>query len=161
MQWLQKGEKPSSFFCDLEKRNYVEKKMMKKLQLPTGTVLNTQKEILQEIRQFYKGLFKTSENIKSIHIPDEILPEVKRTHCPNIGQNIEIEELSIALKNMKNNKSPGIDGISAEFLKVFWNKLKYHHRNAINVCHEKGKLSTSLRQSVISCTPKVIRRENY
>ena len=55
---------------------------------------------------------------------------------------------------MKNKKSPGIDGISAEFLKVFWNKLKYHVRNAINRCHKKGKLSTSLRQSVISCIPK-------
>ena len=27
------------------------------------------------------------------------------------------------LKNMKYNKSPGIDGISAEFLKVFWGQL--------------------------------------
>ena len=36
----------------------------------------------------------------------------------------------------------------------FGNKLKYHVRNAINVCHKKGKLSTSLRQLVISCIPK-------
>ena len=45
MQWLQEGEKPSSFFCNLEKRNYVEK-TIKKLQVSTGTVLNSQKEIL-------------------------------------------------------------------------------------------------------------------
>ena len=30
----------------------------------------------------------------------------------------------------------------------------YHVRNGISVCHKKGKLSTSLRQSVISCIAK-------
>ena len=36
------------------------------------------KEILQKVRHFYKDLFKTSENIKSIHIPEEILAKVKK-----------------------------------------------------------------------------------
>ena len=56
MQWLQEGEKPSSFFCNLEKRNCVEK-TIKKLQLPSGTVLNTQKEILQEVRFFFIKIY--------------------------------------------------------------------------------------------------------
>ena len=55
---------------------------------------------------------------------------------------------------MKNGKSPGIDGITAEFLKVFWRKLKVKVTNAINCCFEKGQLSTSLRQSIITCIPK-------
>ena len=36
---------------------------------------------------------------------------------------LEINELSKALKNMKSEKSPGIDGFPAEFYKVFWGKL--------------------------------------
>ena len=55
---------------------------------------------------------------------------------------------------MKNGKSPGIDRITAEFLKVFWRKLKVKVTNAINCCFEKGQLSTSLRQSIITCIPK-------
>ena len=55
---------------------------------------------------------------------------------------------------MKNDKSPGIDGITAEFLEVFWSKLKVMVTNAIICCFEKGQLSTSLRQSIITCIPK-------
>ena len=55
---------------------------------------------------------------------------------------------------MKNGKSPGIDGISVDFLKVFWIRLKYFITNCINFCYKKGKLSYSLRQSIITCLPK-------
>ena len=55
---------------------------------------------------------------------------------------------------MKNGKSPGIDGISVDFLKVFWCKIKYYILNSINSSYEKGILSTSLRQSILSCLPK-------
>ena len=61
---------------------------------------------------------------------------------------------SSALKNIKNNKSPGIDGISAEFLKVFWGQLNFFVSNAINSSYEKGQLSVSLRKSIITCWPK-------
>ena len=55
---------------------------------------------------------------------------------------------------MKANKTPGIDGITSEFLKMFWGKLKYYVVHALNRCFEKGKLSVTLRQSVIICLPK-------
>ena len=55
---------------------------------------------------------------------------------------------------MKPNKSPGIDGITAEFLKVFWGKLKYFIANSINTCFEKGTFSTSFRKCLITCLPK-------
>ena len=55
---------------------------------------------------------------------------------------------------MKNNKSPGIDGISAEFLKVFWGQLKFFVQNTINCSYEKGQLSVSLRKTIITCLPK-------
>ena len=130
------------------------KKTIRKIQLPSGSVINGQSEILKEVRKFYEDLFKASDNTENLSIPKEVISKIKRTTSPDIGHNIEIEVLGLALKGMKNNKSPGIDGISVEFLKVFWNKLKYFVKNTINVCHRKGKLSTSLRKSVISCIPK-------
>ena len=45
---------------------------------------------------------------------------------------------------MKHNKTPGFDGITAEFLEVFWGKLKFFIANALNYCFTKGLLSTSL-----------------
>ena len=73
---------------------------------------------------------------------------------PDLGKVITVKELANVLKKMKNGKSPGIDGISVDFLKVFWIRLKYFITNCINFCYKKGKLSYSLRQSIITCLPK-------
>ena len=62
---------------------------------------------------------------------------------------------------MKHNKTPGIDGITAEFLKVFWGKLKFFIANALNYCFTKGLLSTSIRQCIITCLPKPDKDRNF
>ena len=62
---------------------------------------------------------------------------------------------------MKNNKTPGMDGFPAEFFKVFWNKLKNLILRAFNLYYQKGKLSVTLRQSVISCIPKGDKPRQY
>ena len=56
--------------------------------------------------------------------------------------------------HIKNNKSPGIDGISADFIKIFWNKLKIFITKAINSCYSKGILTLSVRQTIITSIPK-------
>lgn len=38
-----------------------------------------------------------------------------------LEKNISESEILDVLKNMKNNKSPGSDGFTAEFFKFFWN----------------------------------------
>ncbi len=39
-----------------------------------------------------------------------------------LDKEITVEELVLAVKDTKNNKTPGCDGIPIEFYKVFWNK---------------------------------------
>ena len=72
----------------------------------------------------------------------------------NLEGSLTLEEISIALKSMKNQKCPGIDGFPADFFKVFWGKLKYFVLRAINSCYKSGEMSLSMRQCVISCLPK-------
>ena len=39
-------------------------------------------------------------------------------------KHIDIDELDNAVKSLKHNKSPGFDGISAEFYVKYWDVLK-------------------------------------
>ena len=55
---------------------------------------------------------------------------------------------------MKNGKSPGIDGLPAEILKVFWNKLKFWILRALNFSFKNGIMPLTLRQCIITCLPK-------
>ena len=54
-KWIERGEKPSAFFFNLEKRNY-NRKSIKKLEGAEGTTLTNEDEILNEIETFYKQL---------------------------------------------------------------------------------------------------------
>ena len=59
-----------------------------------------------------------------------------------------------ALKNMKNQKSPGSDGITVEFYKLFWNDVKEFYINSINYSFQTGSLTDLQKQSIITLLPK-------
>ena len=55
---------------------------------------------------------------------------------------------------MKNNKCPGVDGFPAEFLKIFWGRIKYFVLRGLNYAYNTGEMTVSLRTCIISCLPK-------
>ena len=60
---------------------------------------------------------------------------------------ITYQELSTALKNMKNSKSPGSDGFTAEFFKFFWKDLGIFILNSRNYAYNNDRQ----KQGVITC----------
>ena len=54
---------------------------------------------------------------------------------------------------MKNNKSPGSDGVPADFYKVFWSKIKFFVF-CFTLCFAGKELSTTMKQTTLSCIPK-------
>ena len=62
-------------------------------------------------------------------------------------------ECSMALKEMKNNKSPGSDGITTEFYKLFWDDIKLLYVKSLNYSFDKGDLTTLQKQGIISLLP--------
>ena len=102
LQWLNEGEKPTSFFCKLEKKHCAEK-TMKKLETNSGTVVTGQKHILKEIQNFYCKLFKSKDcNVETHNQKEEIKrANVKCIPKVQLGQPISVTELGSALKKMK------------------------------------------------------------
>ena len=129
MQWLSESEKPTKVFCEMENRNYLEKNII--LELKDGSIIKQQQDILHSISDFYRNIFKTCPNSKSLQefSLKDVSPKVS---IMNLGNLLDVEEVSEELKLMKNNKTPGIDGIPADFLKVFWKQLKFFVTNVIN-----------------------------
>ena len=65
------------------------------------------------------------------------------------------------LKKMKNDKSPGLSGFSADFFKVFWKRLGQFVLRSINYGYATGKLSESQRQGIITCIPKENKSKQF
>ena len=156
--WLIEGEKPSKYLSSLQAKAYIDK-TIKKLVKDDGSILTDQKAILKEVRVFYTDLFKhksqkTDSNLLDLLKSSKDLKKLSPEQCDTLEHEITISELGEALKNMKNGKTPGIDGFPAEFFKVFWGQLKYFILRSAKLAYEKGMMSCSFRHCVISCIPK-------
>ena len=157
-QWNIEGEKPTKYFCSLETKNYLSK-TIKCLKQSNGSFLTNQKEILDSIAHYYQTLFKSKDQNLSEYCLSDMLGQYSINKL-DINEASTLEgalteiELGKALKNMKHNKTPGIDGFPSEFYKVFWKRLKFCVLNALNDSLARGRLPLSLHQCVITCLPK-------
>ena len=155
-RWICDGEKVSKYFCNLESRNYVTK-CMDTLRTDSGNLLQDQREILNETMQFYKKLYSRrqvinvnlNEIFKNFTVP--VLSEVMKE---GLEGPLTYSELLFCLKKSSNNSSPGYDGFSYEFFKVFWSDIGHFMLRALNYGINNGELSDSQKRGVITCIPK-------
>lgn len=155
--WHEKGEKSTKYFLQLESRNRI-KKSVRKLQRADGTFTTCEKEILDMQAKFYEQLYsarcqKTTEE-KTEYINNVTTPRLsneERERCEGL---LTMEECSATLKTFKPNKSPGNDGLPAEFYQKFWPLFGRAALNSFNYAYQHGKLSTSQRQATITLLDK-------
>ena len=116
--------KAQIYFLNLEKRNHV-KKHIRKLCI-NGKTTTDPHCILKEQERFYRELYKSSINspnigekissfLNDLNIPQ--LSEEQKNSCEGL---ISPEECSELFDSFQSNKSPGNDGIPAEFYGKFW-----------------------------------------
>lgn len=153
---VEDNEKPSKYFLNLESRNFVNKTITR-LQKDNGEIIRNQKEILNEIKNFYLDLYSKKE-VESLDLENVLdnfdIPKLTNNESSKLEGKISLSEALAVLKNMKNNKSPGTDGFTAEFFKFFWSDLGIFIVRSINDAYEKGELSVTQKQGIITCIPK-------
>ena len=80
------------------------------------------KKYSERTSQFFENLYTTrkidsvsNSKIKETFLTNINIPKLDQDVKSNLDLPISIDELSHALKNMKNDKSPGLDGFTANF----------------------------------------------
>ena len=156
-QWFELGEKSTSFFFNLEKRNFC-RKNARKLLNSNGETITDPNEILKMQSEFYKLLYNPTvpneielNNIflTSNEIP--VLTEPLKAACEGL---IKLNDIEKVLKSMKLNKTPGNDGLPVELYKKFWKTLNKPLLESYNYSYETNELSVSQKQAVISLLDK-------
>ena len=160
-KWIEDGEKNTSYFLSLEKRNY-QNKLITQVQTETGTITEPHK-ILDEAKNFYKKLYSESNNgnennpeylnIFTSQIKHNIpkLTEEQKLTCEGL---ITVSECARALKQLKNKKTPGSDGLAVEFYKFFWTDIKEFVVQSLNYSMIKGELSIEQKRGILTLIPK-------
>jgi len=164
IRWTEDGEKNSSYFLNLEKRNYMNKHIS---QLIINNKLTTNpEEILHEEKKFYKNLYNehVTNNEQYIHIQNIFLNKRMPTLTEDEKSTCEItvdeSKCAEALKYLKNGKTPGIDGLPPEFYKFFWPDIKHLVTNSLEYGFKKGVLSSNQKLGVITLIPKKDKDRN-
>ena len=129
-------------------------------------LLQINAKILEGVSDFYANLFRTRDHELSDINLDQLLEGTNQYKLSAFQSNsieglLTLSEITESLKNMKNNKTPGIDGFPADFFKFFWNRLKYFVLRSLNYSYTEGILPITLRQCIISCLPKGEKPRQY
>ena len=155
---IEYDEKPTKYFLHLEKQNFTNKQRTK-LITDDNVIITDPDKVADMQRNFYEKLYSKDRNLpEREHIRDKLdnlnIPSLPDHISESLEGKLYMKELTVALKNTKNNKSPGIDGYPIEFYKFFWKDLGNFVLNALNFSYVTGNLSISLKRGVITCIPK-------
>ena len=126
-----------------------------KLTLNNGEEIYESKHIIKEVKVFYERLY-SERQVEDCEILDmaQDIPMLTLQEKTSLEGEITLAEASLALRNMKNYKSPGSDGFTAEFFQFFWLQLGSFVVRSLNGGFRKGELSTMQKEGVIICIPK-------
>ena len=110
---------------------------------------------MNEIRIFYEQLY-TSTNTGDGNFFENLtinntLTETDRQECEGY---ITKQEYLSAVAKIKNNKSPGPDGMPNEFYKMFSKELSAFLTTVFNECFDKGTITFSQTISVVALIHK-------
>ena len=144
----------SSYFFQLSKRNYNIKNITK-LEKDNGEIITSPCDIKKLQLEFYSSLYSKKEC--SDHLDDfffSSLPKLSEEQQHMLSQEITLDELSNAVKMLKNGKTPGTDGLTTDFYKCFWNDIKQIVFDSLKEGYVNKILSAEQRRSVLQLLPK-------
>ncbi len=125
MEKIEYDERSTKYYFKKEKEKG-QRKQIVILENEQDETLETEHEIMGEIEKFYTELY-TTESI-NIEQMNENLHYIKNKLTDQdqkeINDFIKTKEISNAIREMKNEKSPGEDGIPKEFYLSFFDELK-------------------------------------
>ena len=130
------------------------------------SVKNNSQLILSELRSFYQNLYSNQDSQDSDGIYAELLnnvtmPKVSEASKLLCEGELSIQECYSALLKFPNGKTPGNDGLTAEFYKTFWNLLGQQLTDSLNYSYQQGELSNTQKQAIIKLIEKKDRDRRY
>lgn len=155
-KWLEEGERNTSYFFSLEKRNY-KKNNITALKINNQTSSDL-KEITNYIYTFYRDIYKSNDVVydceQYIPIIKNKIPQINEQFKHDCDKPITKMEMADALKSMNKGKSPGCDGLTLEFYIHFWNLIENNLFEMFCQCIDEVEMSTTMKQGSICLIPK-------
>ncbi|KAK0155416.1 Transposon TX1 uncharacterized protein [Merluccius polli] len=146
---------PSSYFFGLERKNG-QGRVIHTLLSEAGEEIVEPSQIRRRAVEFYASLYKSEyeEDDGLMEGFTSGLPQVSEETNSCLEGPIQVQELRAALQGMQARRAPGIDGLTVEFFKAFWDIFENDLLDVFNESLASGSMPTSCRRAVIALLPK-------
>ena len=150
-KWYHEGEQSTKYFLNLEKARYNSKTCES---LVDGDIeVFDQKQIMSMQFDFYSKLYQSDKKIEfqmegesDVRIDEELKSQQE--------QPFTAENVASATKSLKNEKTPGPDGIPVDLYKIMWKYIKDPLMNMIEYCYEQKIMPVTTIEGVLNLIPK-------
>ena len=117
VRWNEEEERNTKYFHSLEKRHY-DIKTVSQLKVGENCYTADQFEILEEEKRVLWVFIPKSSKTRLFYLQKNVsaLSEEEKNSCEGL---VNEEECTNSLKDFGDNKTPGTDGLQAEFYRFF------------------------------------------
>ncbi len=155
-KWIEEGEKNSAYFCRLEKRRQSRNSI--KILTINDADCSDPKLIAKEVSAFYQNLYSSSFSVVDsdsfLNGIKDFIPRIDSDFKEECEKLFTMEELDKAVMCLKLDKSPGPDGLTANFYRHFWGLLRNFLFQVFREAIITSSLPVSMKQGIITLIPK-------
>jgi len=154
-RWIEVGEKPCRLFSSLEKTRKITTSIPS-IRCQAGTPITSRPLIKKRIKEYYADLYQSRpcNPIAQKDLIDSITNKLSAQQQASCEGMLTLEELTAACKSAPRNKTPGPDGLPADFFQAFWPKLGPLLLRVANASFDLGHLPETLRTGYTTLIPK-------
>ena len=149
-RWVEEGESSTAYFFRLEKKRRAES-TISSLKVGDRSVTSTE-GLLAAAVDFYQNLYTSCETNPVVQ--DELLSNLSSSlsleEADLCEGDLSVDECLKAVQGMAKSKTPGLDGLPAEFYLAFWSVLGSDLVDVLNHAFRVGFLSVSQRRGLIN-----------
>lgn len=151
IRWAEEGETSSRYFFRLEKKRGAEN-WIPAMKNSDGSIASSIVEICDSWVFFYSSLFTACDTDPVVQdaLVDQLSSSLPLDQAGSCDGYISSAEAFSALSGMALSKSPGSDGLPAEFYLAFWDVLGKDLVEVLNTSFDSGCLPFSQRGALIS-----------
>ncbi len=145
---------PTAYFFNLEKKT-VQYKHMDHLRCPNGNLTANPVEMRKLAVDFFSLLYSAEKcDPDSANDVLKDLPQLEQGKRKALDDIITYGDLTEAVQQLSMGRSPGIDGLTAEFYKHFWGIIGEDFYEVVLESLKNEVLPISCRRAVLSLLPK-------
>ena len=153
------------FYAKLEKRS-AKNNTITQLQDKKGQIQTDNENLVQIATDYYTKLYKPSpvDEMKQQRLLKNIDLKISTQDKLKLEADITEQELQQAVYQLNDNKSPGINGITAEFYKKFWYLIKDKYIQYINTAKQSSLgeyINTSVTTIIFKHKGEIYILDNY